>query len=341
MAIIELNNVYKIFGSQPNQVLELVRGGMGKEEVLDRTGHTVGLNNVSIAMEEGKTSVVMGLSGSGKSTLIRHVNRLIDPTAGEILVDGTNVMGLDEDQLMAFRRHKMSMVFQRFGLFPHKTVVQNVAFGLEVQGVSLPERTAKAIENIEIVGLKGFEEQYPTQLSGGMQQRVGLARALTTNPDILLMDEAFSALDPLIRSGMQGQLIELQKTLHKTILFITHDLDEALRLGDQIAILNHGELVQNGTAEEIILNPADDYVADFVKDINKSKVIRAQTIMEQASGYVGDVAVESLPKVDVDQVVNALLPIMLESHSPLAVTDTSGDIVGVVTNKGVTATLWQ
>ena len=341
MAIIELNNVYKIFGSQPNQVLELVRGGMGKEEVLDRTGHTVGLNNVSIAMEEGKTSVVMGLSGSGKSTLIRHVNRLIDPTAGEILVDGTNVMGLDEDQLMAFRRHKMSMVVQRFGLFPHKTVVQNVAFGLEVQGVSLPERTAKAIENIEIVGLKGFEEQYPTQLSGGMQQRVGLARALTTNPDILLMDEAFSALDPLIRSGMQGQLIELQKTLHKTILFITHDLDEALRLGDQIAILNHGELVQNGTAEEIILNPADDYVADFVKDINKSKVIRAQTIMEQASGYVGDVAVESLPKVDVDQVVNDLLPIMLESHSPLAVTDTSGDIVGVVTNKGVTATLWQ
>ncbi|MDP6967729.1 MAG: glycine betaine/L-proline ABC transporter ATP-binding protein [Gammaproteobacteria bacterium] len=341
MAIIELNNVYKIFGPQPDQVLELVRDGMGKEEVLDRTGHTVGLNNVSIAMEEGKTSVVMGLSGSGKSTLIRHVNRLIDPTAGDILVDGTNVMGLDEAQLMAFRRHKMSMVFQRFGLFPHKTVVQNVAFGLEVQGVSLPERTAKAIENIEIVGLKGFEEQYPTQLSGGMQQRVGLARALTTNPDILLMDEAFSALDPLIRSGMQGQLIDLQKTLHKTILFITHDLDEALRLGDQIAILNHGELVQNGTAEEIILNPADDYVADFVKDINKGKVIRAQTIMEQASGYVGDVAVESLPKVDVDQVVNDLLPIMLESHSPLAVTDTSGDIVGVVTNKGVTATLRQ
>ena len=341
MAIIELNNVYKIFGPQPDQVLELVRDGMGKEEVLDRTGHTVGLNDVSISMEEGKTSVVMGLSGSGKSTLIRHVNRLIDPTAGDILVDGTNVMDLDEAQLMAFRRHKMSMVFQRFGLFPHKTVVQNVAFGLEVQGVSLPERTAKAIENIEIVGLKGFEEQYPTQLSGGMQQRVGLARALTTNPDILLMDEAFSALDPLIRSGMQGQLIDLQKTLHKTILFITHDLDEALRLGDQIAILNHGELVQNGTAEEIILNPADDYVADFVKDINKGKVIRAQTIMEQASGYVGDVAVESLPKVDVDQVVNDLLPIMLESHSPLAVTDTSGAIVGVVTNKGVTATLRQ
>ena len=240
MSKIEINNVYKIFGNTPMSVLPMVKEGATKEEILDKTGHTVGLDNVSLKIEEGETFVCMGLSGSGKSTLIRHLNRLIDPTDGDILIEGTNVMSLNTESLIDFRRHKMSMVFQRFGLFPHKTVIQNVGYGLEMQGKSEEERNKTAMEKIEAVGLTGFENQYPNQLSGGMQQRVGLARALATNTDIMLMDEAFSALDPLIRSDMQKQLIDLQAELKKTIVFITHDLDESLRLGDHIGILNAG-----------------------------------------------------------------------------------------------------
>ncbi|MDP6785417.1 MAG: ATP-binding cassette domain-containing protein, partial [Alphaproteobacteria bacterium] len=247
MPKIEVKNVYKIFGDSPSKVLPMVQGGSTKEEILEKTGHTVGLDNVSISVNEGETFVCMGLSGSGKSTLIRHLNRLIDPTSGEIHVEETNVMELDQKKLIEFRRHKMSMVFQRFGLFPHKTVIQNVGYGLEIQGKDLSERNKIAMEKIDSVGLNGFEHQYPNQLSGGMQQRVGLARALATNTDIMLMDEAFSALDPLIRSDMQKQLINLQAELKKTIVFITHDLDESLRLGDHIGILNHGRLVQVGT----------------------------------------------------------------------------------------------
>jgi glycine betaine/proline transport system ATP-binding protein len=229
MSKIEINNIYKIFGNNPDSVMDMVKNGSTKDEVLEQTGHTVGLDNVSLNIEEGETFVCMGLSGSGKSTLIRHLNRLIDPTAGEILIDGENVMSLNPEQLIDFRRHKMSMVFQRFGLFPHKTVMQNVGYGLEMQGKSEEERDKIAMEKIEAVGLNGFENQFPNQLSGGMQQRVGLARALATNSDIMLMDEAFSALDPLIRSDMQKQLIDLQSELKKTIVFITHDLDESLR----------------------------------------------------------------------------------------------------------------
>ena len=251
MSKIEVKNVYKIFGDSPSKVLPMVQDGASKEEILEKTGHTVGLNNVSITIEEGETFVCMGLSGSGKSTLIRHINRLIDPTSGEIMVEGTNVMSLDKKNLIEFRRHKMSMVFQRFGLFPHKTVLENVGYGLEVQGQKPEERNKVAMEKIEAVGLNGFEHQYPNQLSGGMQQRVGLARALATNTDIMLMDEAFSALDPLIRSDMQKQLIDLQSKLKKTIVFITHDLDESLRLGDHIGILNGGKLVQVGTPIDI------------------------------------------------------------------------------------------
>jgi len=210
MSKIEIKNVYKIFGDQPSKILPMVQDGATKEEILEKTGHTVGLDDVSISIEEGETFVCMGLSGSGKSTLIRHINRLIDPTAGEVLVEGTNVMDLDQKKLIEFRRHKMSMVFQRFGLFPHKTVIQNVGYGLEVQGQEPNERNKVAMEKIEAVGLTGFEHQYPNQLSGGMQQRVGLARALATNTDFMLMDEAFSALDPIIRSDMQKQLIDLQ-----------------------------------------------------------------------------------------------------------------------------------
>jgi len=260
MPKIEVKNVYKIFGTEPAKVLPMCQKGVTKEEIMENTGHTVGLADVSISIEEGETFVCMGLSGSGKSTLIRHINRLIDPTAGEVFVEGINVMQLDQKKLIEFRRHKMSMVFQRFGLFPHKNVIQNIAYGLEVQGKDINERNKVAMEKIEAVGLKGFEYQYPNQLSGGMQQRVGLARALATNTDIMLMDEAFSALDPLIRSDMQKQLIELQAEIKKTILFITHDLDEALRLGDHIGILNHGRLVQVGSPIDIIMKPADDYV---------------------------------------------------------------------------------
>ena len=217
------------------------------------------------------------------STLIRHLNRLIDPTDGDILIEGTNVMSLNTESLIDFRRHKMSMVFQRFGLFPHKTVIQNVGYGLEMQGKSDEERNKISMEKIEAVGLTGFENQYPNQLSGGMQQRVGLARALATNTDIMLMDEAFSALDPLIRSDMQKQLLDLQSELKKTIVFITHDLDESLRLGDHIGILNAGKLVQVGTPVDIIMNPADDYVEAFVKDVNRAKVIKAKIIMSPVS----------------------------------------------------------
>ena len=268
MPKIELKNVYKIFGEDPQNVLPLVRKGATKKEILAETDHTVGLDNVSISIEEGETFVCMGLSGSGKSTLIRHINRLIEPTEGVVLVDGVNVLEFNEKELLELRRHEMSMVFQRFGLFPHKTVLENVAYGLEVQGKSIEERNQTAEEQIQAVGLNGFEHQYPSQLSGGMQQRVGLARALATNPGILLMDEAFSALDPLIRNDMQSQLMELQSKLHKTIVFITHDLDESLKLGDHIGILNGGKLIQVGKPEEIIMNPADDYVTAFVKDVN-------------------------------------------------------------------------
>ncbi|GHB28430.1 ABC transporter ATP-binding protein [Pseudovibrio japonicus] len=280
MALIEVQNITKIFGSAPKKELAKVKNGMGKEQLLAETGHTLGLNDVSLSIEKGEIFVIMGLSGSGKSTLIRHFNRLIDPTDGHILVDGMDVMGLSNKELEDFRRHRMSMVFQRFGLMPHRTVLKNVAYGLEVQGIARAEREATARKWIETVGLAGFEDQYPSQLSGGMQQRVGLARALATDSDIILMDEAFSALDPLIRSQMQDQLVELHEKLHKTIVFITHDLDEALRIGDKIAILKDGVLSQVGTPPEILLEPADDYVRAFVRDVNRARVLTVGTVMQ-------------------------------------------------------------
>ena len=279
MAKIEVENVYKIFGNNPQSVLPRAQAGEGKDSILADTGHTVGLHDITLSMEESKTFVVMGLSGSGKSTLIRHLNRLIEPTAGRILVDGVDVLTMNENELREFRRTKMAMVFQRFGLLPHRTVIQNVGYGLEMQGVDKKTRDDKAVEWIETVGLAGYENSYPAQLSGGMQQRVGLARALCGDPEVLLMDEAFSALDPLIRSGMQDQLIELQEKLNKTIVFITHDLDEALKLGDKIAILKDGRLSQVGNPEDILLNPADDYVAAFVRDVNRARVLSVDVVM--------------------------------------------------------------
>ena len=332
MSKIEINNVYKIFGPKPNQVLEMVKGGSGKDEILEKTGHTVGLDNVSLKIEEGETFVCMGLSGSGKSTLIRHLNRLIDPTDGEILVEGTNVMSLNKEKLIEFRRHKMSMVFQRFGLFPHKTVLQNVGYGLEMQGIDPEKRNSVAMEKIEAVGLSGFENQYPNQLSGGMQQRVGLARALATDTDIMLMDEAFSALDPLIRSDMQKQLLDLQAQLKKTIVFITHDLDESLRLGDHIGILNAGKLVQVGTPVEIVMNPADDYVEAFVKDVKRAKVLKAKIIMKSAN-EVNGIDKNNLIKVGEDQFIEEFLPQVVCTNANCEVVDKQGNIKGYITNK--------
>lgn len=290
--LIEISGLYKIFGPKPKTVIERVKQGQSKDQILADTGHTVGLKDINLQINKGEIFVIMGLSGSGKSTMIRHFNRLIDPTMGQILVEGVDVMQLSPKELEEFRRHKMSMVFQRFGLLPHRTVVDNVAYGLEIQGIKKEARLAKANEWLETIGLKGYENQYPAQLSGGQQQRVGLARALATDAEILLMDEAFSALDPLIRSEMQDQLIELQEKLHKTIIFITHDLDEALRLGDRIAILKDGELVQQGSPDEILLHPADEYVEVFVKDVNRARALTVETVMQPPAYRIAATTIE-------------------------------------------------
>lgn len=277
---IVINHLYKIFGRKPTEALELVKRGISKQNLLTQHNHVLGLTDISLSIGSQEIFVVMGLSGSGKSTLIRHVNRLIEPTEGSIYFDGEDVLALPRKSLEQFRREKMSMVFQRFGLLPHRTVHQNVSYGLAIQ--SVPKRAAadRAMYWIEQVGLEGYQDHYPGQLSGGMQQRVGLARALATDAEVLLMDEAFSALDPLIRTSMQDLLLELQAKLNKTIMFITHDLDEALKLGDQIAILKDGEVMQKGDPQDIVMNPADDYIENFVRDINRSRVIRARSIME-------------------------------------------------------------
>ncbi|OBU23778.1 glycine betaine/L-proline ABC transporter ATP-binding protein [Photobacterium kishitanii] len=278
--LIQVKNLYKIFGPKDKQVLTKVKAGESKDAILVETGHTVGLSDINLNIYPGEIFVIMGLSGSGKSTLIRHFNRLIEPTEGSIIIENTDVMTLNAKQLQDFRRHKMSMVFQRFGLMPHRTVLQNVGYGLSVQGAKTAQWQQQAQQWLTTVGLAGYEQSYPANLSGGQQQRVGLARALCTNAEVLLMDEAFSALDPLIRSEMQDQLIELQEKLHKTIIFITHDLDEALRLGDRIAILRDGKLVQQGKPVDILLHPADDYVEAFVKDVNRARALTVATVMK-------------------------------------------------------------
>ncbi len=286
MSKVEVRNLYKVFGSSPHKALDLIKKGLSKEEILEKTGQGIGVNNASFKVNEGEIFVVMGLSGSGKSTLVRCLNRLIEPTLGEILIDGKNIVGCSKEELMNVRRKKVGMVFQNFALLPHRTVAENVAFGLEIQNVDQENRTKKAYEVLELVGLKGYEESYPSQLSGGMQQRVGLARALATDPDILLMDEAFSALDPLIRKEMQNELLALQERMHKTIIFITHDLDEALKIGDRIAVMKDGNIVQIDTPEDLLKNPADDYVRDFVQDVNRTKVVTAATIMQTPDSIV-------------------------------------------------------
>jgi len=281
MLKIEVKGLTKIFGKNPKQALKLLQEGKTKSDILKQTGMTVGVNRASFEVNSGEIFVIMGLSGSGKSTLVRLINRLIEPNAGSVLVDGEDLAKMDKQKLRETRRKKLSMVFQGFGLFPHRTVWENAGFGLEIQGMDKKEIHAKALESLTMVGLVGYEDQYPSQLSGGMKQRVGLARALANDPDILLMDEAFSALDPLIRKEMQDQLMDLQATMHKTIIFITHDLDEALKIGDRIAIMKDGLIVQIGTPEEIMTNPADDYVKKFVEDVDRSKVFSAQHVMKR------------------------------------------------------------
>ena len=302
---ISIRKLYKIFGPTPEQYLERVQNGMTKQELRDSHGHVLGLRDINIDMPAGGIQVVMGLSGSGKSTLIRHINRLIEPTSGEVVAGDEDVVKMNHSQLLRFRREKTAMVFQKFALFPHYTVLENAEYGLEVQGVPTKQRRERSMRWIERVGLKGYEDNYPNQLSGGMQQRVGLARALSNDAPILLMDEAFSALDPLIRSDMQSVLLDLQQEIGKTIVFITHDLDEALRLGDRIAILRDGEVVQQGTGQQIVLKPADDYIESFVRDVNRGRVIRSRTLMQPGARVAGPDVDPSLVIEEVARLLSA------------------------------------
>ncbi|MBO0959586.1 glycine betaine/L-proline ABC transporter ATP-binding protein [Neobacillus sp. MM2021_6] len=289
---ISVQNVTKIFGKS-KKAIQLLQEGESKQNILKKTGATVGVNQATFDVEAGEIFVIMGLSGSGKSTLVRMLNRLIDPSAGQVLIDGIDIVRMNKEQLREVRRKKMSMVFQKFALLPHRTILENTEYGLEVQGIAKETRVGKAMEALKLVGLEGYEHQYPKQLSGGMQQRVGLARALANDADILLMDEAFSALDPLIRKDMQDELLELQSAMKKTIVFITHDLDEALRIGDRIALMKDGSIVQIGTPEEILMNPSNDYVERFVEDVDLSKVLTAGHVMKRAEA----ISVEKGPRV--------------------------------------------
>ena len=281
---IQIKNLYKIFGKNPKSALEQVKDGVNKDELLEKHNHVLGLKDINLDIKEKSIQVVMGLSGSGKSTLIRHINRLIEPTDGSVVVDGEDVLKMNDESLRNFRRSKTAMVFQRFALLPHKTVLENTLFGLHIQNIDEKEANTRARRWIDRVGLSGYEERYPQHLSGGMQQRVGLARALTNDGEILLMDEAFSALDPLIRKDMQDILLELQDELHKTVVFITHDLDEALKIGDRIAILKDGIMDQEGIPADILLSPKTQYVKDFVEDVNRARVIKAKHIMSTING---------------------------------------------------------
>jgi len=324
--IISIKDLYKVFGNDPKKAMQQIHQGMGKDELLDKTGHVIGLSNVNLDMERHRIQVVMGLSGSGKSTLIRHINRLIDPTEGQILVDGQDVLKLNPEELRNLRRHKISMVFQKFALFPHRTIMENVGYGLENQGIAKSKIYETAERWIQRVGLGGFETHYPGQLSGGMQQRVGLARALATDAEILLMDEAFSALDPLIRAEMQDILLDLQNELEKTIVFITHDLDEALRIGDTIAILRAGEIVQNDDPQNILMKPADSYVANFMKDINRARVLRVRAIMKDYEPS------DEGPLVKGSTTIEEALQIFAETDGDrLIITDRKGNKVGRLT----------
>ncbi|TJY41300.1 glycine betaine/L-proline ABC transporter ATP-binding protein [Cohnella pontilimi] len=320
MSIIEVRQLTKIFGNEPNRAEQLLSQGWSKEKIYKETKMTVGVNKASFSIEQGEIFVIMGLSGSGKSTLVRLLNRLIEPSSGQVLFNGRDIVQMSTDELRQLRRKKIGMVFQKFALFPHRTVLGNVEYGLEIQGIDKKTRKELARNALELVGLEGWENSYPDQLSGGMQQRVGLARGLANDPDVLLMDEAFSALDPLIRKDMQHELLLLQARMKKTIIFITHDLDEALRIGDRIALMKDGSIVQIGTPEQILIQPADKYVERFVEDVDLSKVLTAAHVMQEPETITPDKG----PRV--------ALQLMRDSGvSSLYVTDKERKLLGVVT----------
>ena len=333
---IKIDSLYKIFGNKPQEALEHVKQGIGKDELLEKYNHVLGLSDINIDIEDKSIQVIMGLSGSGKSTLIRHINRLIEPTAGNVLVDGSDVLQYDETTLRDFRRTRTAMVFQRFALMPHMTILKNVSLGLELQGKKEDEIQNSAMKWIEKVGLNGYEDRYPQHLSGGMQQRVGLARALTNDTDILLMDEAFSALDPLIRKDMQDILLNLQAELHKTVVFITHDLDEALKIGDRIAILKDGIMDQEGLPVDILLNPKTEYVSNFVEDVNRSRVLKAKHIMKKANG--SDLSKGML--VDEDDFIESFIDrVVAEKPELIIVQDSDKKNIGSLTSKRLSEVL--
>jgi glycine betaine/proline transport system ATP-binding protein len=317
---ISCRHVWKIFGPQPEQTMKGLDAGLSKAEILAQTGHVVAVKDVSFEVGKGETFVVMGLSGSGKSTLVRCMSRLINATSGQVLLDGEDLLQMDKKQLRAVRRHKISMVFQHFGLFPHRRIIDNVAYGLEIQGAKKSVRHARAREVLELVGLAGWERHFPGELSGGMQQRVGIARALAVDPEILLFDEPFSALDPLIRREMQDELINLQKVMNKTIIFITHDFLEAVKLGDRIAIMKDGSVVQIGTPAEVILSPATAYVREFTKDVPRTRVLNARSIMQPPAVMVGPTASQEVVETQ------------MESHrcNIAFVSDEQGHFLGMV-----------
>lgn len=330
MSTLQAEHVYKVFGRRPADAVRALESGSGRDE-LRADGTTAAVIDASFSVEPGQIFVVMGLSGSGKSTLLRMLNGLLEPTAGRILFDGQDLTALSPRELRRVRSTKISMVFQHFALFPHRNVLENAAYGLEVQGVDRAERERRAAEALALCGLEGWEKSWPDELSGGMQQRVGLARALATDADLLLMDESFSALDPLIRRDMQDQLLELQRRLKKTIVFITHDLNEAMRLGDGIAVMRDGRIVQQGTAEDILIRPADEYVASFIQDVDRSRVLTADAVMDVADADAdADADACDCPTVSADTPLADLCAVSARVPHPVAVTDGDGAVVGSV-----------
>ncbi|MFF4602301.1 glycine betaine/L-proline ABC transporter ATP-binding protein [Streptomyces sp. NPDC001339] len=353
MSRLQAEHLYKVFGRRPEDAVRKLQAGAGRDE-LRAEGITAAVIDASIEVDEGQIFVVMGLSGSGKSTLLRMLNGLLEPTAGTVRFDGQDLTSLSDKELRAVRSEKISMVFQHFALFPHRSVLENAAYGLEVRGIPRAEREERAAEALALAGLKGWEKSWPDELSGGMQQRVGLARALATDADLLLMDESFSALDPLIRRDMQDQLLELQKTLKKTIVFITHDLNEAMRLGDKIAVMRDGRIVQTGSAEDILVRPANDYVASFIQDVDRSRVLTAGAVMTEVGSVLGGTApdggklgtVEDFraaapATVGLDTPLVELFAPCSASSVPVAVTDAEGAVVGAVPAERLLAVLGE
>lgn len=328
---IACRNLWKIFGPTPERVAAEITAQRTRAEILQMTGHVLAVRDVTFEVAQGEIFVVMGLSGSGKSTLLRCLSRLVEPTHGTVLVNGEEVTGMDERQLRQLRRHKMSMVFQRFGLFSHRRVLDNIAYGLEVQGMAKAQRLARAREILELVELTGWENHYPHELSGGMQQRVGLARALAVDPEILLCDEPFSALDPLIRRDMQNELLRLQKSVRKTIVFITHDFLEAIRIGDRIAVMKDGELVQVGTPEQLVAHPINDYVREFTRDVPRVKVLTARSVMRPV--HAKDLLIGHA--IAIDTTLEALIPLTVDNEAGLAIVDEQDDLVGFVDRRAV------